>query len=63
MKQQGMQLDEVISSPVKRCIQTAERIVEGLQSGIRAINESEIIDYLDGYVVEVESIERDMTCA
>lgn len=34
LKQQGMQLDEIISSPVKRCIQTSEKIVEGLQSGI-----------------------------
>ncbi len=34
LKQQGMQPDEIISSPVKRCIQTAEKIVEGLQSGL-----------------------------
>jgi len=34
LKQQDMQPDEIISSPVKRCIQTAEKIVEGLQSGI-----------------------------
>ncbi len=34
LKQQGVYFDEIISSPVKRCMQTAEKIIEGLESRI-----------------------------
>lgn len=34
LKRQGIQLDEIMTSPVKRCIRTSEKIVQGLQSEI-----------------------------
>lgn len=42
LKQQGICFDEIISSPVKRCIQTAEKIIEGLNSKIK-IQESNLL--------------------
>lgn len=32
LKMQGINFDEIISSPVKRCMQTAEKVIEGLDS-------------------------------
>ncbi|MFW8602375.1 histidine phosphatase family protein [Desulfobacterota bacterium M19] len=34
LKQEGIQFDEIQVSPVKRCIQTAEKIIDGLQCNI-----------------------------
>ncbi|MCP4134124.1 MAG: histidine phosphatase family protein [bacterium] len=34
LSQQGLRFDEVVSSPVKRCMQTAKKIIEGLHADI-----------------------------
>ncbi len=57
LKQRGVDFDEIISSPVKRCVQTAEKIIEGMGAKLK-VQQSPLLGHPGIFVIDTEKAEK-----
>jgi broad specificity phosphatase PhoE len=57
LKQRGVDFDEIISSPVKRCVQTAEKVIEGMGAKLK-VQQSPLLGHPGIFVIDTEKAEK-----